>query len=303
MDENPLAAPGNWFKGNLHMHTTESDGEFTPQQAVDAYHEQGYDFLALTDHNTVTDVDGLDDRGMTLLPGVEIGAPVAELGQSIHTVGLGLEQCPANPETDVPQDFISALAEVSEVCFVAHPSWSSLTFADIVGLEGIIGLEVFNTTCHRGIGRGSSEVQWDECLARGRNFFGLAVDDAHCHYNDTFGGWVMLKAPECTPESIYEALREGRFYASTGPSIEHAAIAQVETEGEQPRQNTVRVRCSPCVEVLAVCPQPGRGWTNWRAGEVGEPFTECELTLREGTDPVRIVLVDERGNRAWTNPL
>jgi len=59
MTENPLAAPGNWFKGNLHMHTTESDGEFTPQQAVDAYHEQGYDFLAITDHDTVTDVDAL----------------------------------------------------------------------------------------------------------------------------------------------------------------------------------------------------------------------------------------------------
>ena len=42
MSENPFAAPGNWFKGNLHMHTTQSDGEFTPQEAVDAYSEQGF---------------------------------------------------------------------------------------------------------------------------------------------------------------------------------------------------------------------------------------------------------------------
>ena len=150
MSENPFAAPGNWFKGNLHMHTTDSDGEFTPQEAVDAYSDQGYDFLAITDHNTVTDVDSLNDRGMALVPGVEIGAPAAELGQTVHTVGLGLAECPPDPGTGKPQDYISALAEVSEVCFVAHPSWSSLTFAELVDLEGIIGVEVYNTTCHRG---------------------------------------------------------------------------------------------------------------------------------------------------------
>jgi len=292
MSEDPFSAPGRWFKGNLHMHTTQSDGELTPQEAVDAYAERGYDFLAITDHNTVTELDGLHSRGMTLLSGVEIGAPGAELGQSIHTVGLGLERCPANPETGVAQHFIGALAEVSEVCFVAHPSWSSLTSADIVGLDGIIGMEVYNTTCHRGIGRGASEGQWDECLVRGRDFLGLAVDDAHCHYDDCFGGWVMLKAEQCTPESIYEALRAGRFYASAGPTIESLVI-----EGDQ-----VRVTCSPCVEVLLVCPLPGRGWTNWRSGGGSEPITECEATLRPGTEPVRVVVIDQQGRRAWSNP-
>jgi hypothetical protein len=291
MTENPFGSPGRWLKANLHMHTTESDGEWAPQAAVDAYHEQGYDILAITDHNTVTDVAALDDRAMTLLPGVEIGAGAAELGQSVHTVGLGLEACPPNPETENPQDFITALAEVSEVCFVAHPSWSSLTFADIVGLEGIIGVEVYNTTCHRGIGQGNSEVQWDACLARGRDFLGLAVDDAHCHYPDAFGGWAMIKAEQATPESIYQALLAGRFYASSGPTI----------EGLEVRDHLLQVRCSPCVEILAICPLPGRGWTNWRDGEAREPFTEYELIVRPGTDPVRIVVVDERGNRAWTN--
>ncbi len=225
------------------------------------------------------------------------------MGQTIHTVGLGLKECPPNPETDVPQDYISALAEVSEVCFVAHPSWSSLTFADIVELEGIIGVEVFNTTCHRGIGRGLSEVQWDECLARGREFFGLAVDDAHRHYNDTFGGWVMVKAQECTPDNIYEALRAGRFYASSGPIIEEVKMEKLPAQESGVEQQTLQVKCSPCVEVLAVCPAPGKGWTNWRDGDAVEPITEWKATLRPGTEPVRVVVVDEHGNRAWTNPL
>ena len=62
------------------------------------------------------------------------------------------------------------------------------------------------------------------------------------------------------------------------------------------------VECSPCVEVLAVCPFPGKGWTNWRTGGGREPVCEADLELRPGTDPIRIVVVDEAGAQAWTNP-
>ena len=39
-----------WYKGNLHTHTTRSDGRKSPEEVADLYREQGYDFLALTDH-------------------------------------------------------------------------------------------------------------------------------------------------------------------------------------------------------------------------------------------------------------
>ncbi|MGC9316542.1 MAG: PHP domain-containing protein [Armatimonadota bacterium] len=282
--------PGQWLRGNLHLHTTGSDGELTPQEAVDGYAEEGYDFLSITDHDCVTEVASLDGRGMTLLPGIEIAPPGAELGQTIHVVGIGARE--EAPSTGEAQEAIDALAAVSEVCFVAHPSWSSLTFADILELEGIMGVEVFNATCRRGVGRGTSEVQWDNLLARGRRLFGLAVDDAHCHYDDRYGGWIMLRSEDRSPEAIYRALQEGHFYASSGPRIEH-----VEVDGEE-----VHVECSPCVEVFAVCPLPGKGWTNWRHGGGREAATQFDLQMRPGTDPVRIVVVDERGQRAWTNP-
>lgn len=293
MTETAFSAPGEWLKGNLHMHTTASDGEYEPQQAVNAYAEQGYDFLAITDHNTVVDLEELDTQGMTLLPGVEIGAMAAELGQPVHVVGIGTREVPELPEGQVPQEQINAVVAVSEVCFIAHPSWSSLTFSDIVDLQGVIGVEVFNTTCHRGVGRGSSEVQWDDCLAWGRQFYGLAVDDAHCHYNDRFGGWVMLKAEDRSPKSIYDALRAGNFYASSGPVLEEVSVGE----------DSVYVKSSLVGEVMAVCPMPGRGWTTWRDGIEGPPITEVQLRLRPGTNPVRIVVVDARGRRAWSNPI
>jgi|YNPNPStandDraft_1061719.scaffolds.fasta_scaffold12502_3 predicted metal-dependent phosphoesterase TrpH len=39
------------LKGNLHIHTSCSDGQLTPQQIADAYEERGYDFIAFTDHD------------------------------------------------------------------------------------------------------------------------------------------------------------------------------------------------------------------------------------------------------------
>ena len=51
---NPFTASGHWYKGNLHTHTTRSDGHFDPEEVVRRYREADYDFLALTDHGVVT---------------------------------------------------------------------------------------------------------------------------------------------------------------------------------------------------------------------------------------------------------
>jgi hypothetical protein len=42
-----------WFKGNLHTHTFWSDGDEFPESVVQWYKDNGYDFLALTDHNII----------------------------------------------------------------------------------------------------------------------------------------------------------------------------------------------------------------------------------------------------------
>jgi hypothetical protein len=53
--DNPFEAEGRWFKGNVHTHTTNSDGHMTKEQIVLRYREAGYDFLSITDHGVLTD--------------------------------------------------------------------------------------------------------------------------------------------------------------------------------------------------------------------------------------------------------
>lgn len=49
------ADTARWYKGNLHTHSLWSDGDDYPEVIIDWYRENGYDFIALSDHNTIAD--------------------------------------------------------------------------------------------------------------------------------------------------------------------------------------------------------------------------------------------------------
>lgn len=51
--KSPETKPLTWYKGNLHTHTYWSDGDEFPEMVLDWYKSKGYDFVALSDHNTV----------------------------------------------------------------------------------------------------------------------------------------------------------------------------------------------------------------------------------------------------------
>ncbi len=48
-------APARWWKGNLHTHSLWSDGDDYPEMIADWYKKHGYHFLALSDHNVLSD--------------------------------------------------------------------------------------------------------------------------------------------------------------------------------------------------------------------------------------------------------
>jgi len=64
----PFKAPGSWYKGNVHAHTTLSDGTRTPEKLVEIHRDAGYDFLSVTGHSVVTDTRGLGSPGFLLVP-------------------------------------------------------------------------------------------------------------------------------------------------------------------------------------------------------------------------------------------
>ena len=80
-----------WFKGNLHTHTTESDGDADPKWVANCYKEHGYDFLVLSDHNHRTILDQEID-GLLMVPGEEITAQIKMGSIPIHINGIGVSR-------------------------------------------------------------------------------------------------------------------------------------------------------------------------------------------------------------------
>ena len=70
-------AKGQWLRGNLHTHTTNTDGQNKPQTVINKYARLGHDFLAISDHDIYTagkQYRTWDNKGMIMMPGNEISA-------------------------------------------------------------------------------------------------------------------------------------------------------------------------------------------------------------------------------------
>ena len=50
----------NWYRGNTHTHTTNSDGDSKSEDVVEWYHSHGYNFLVITDHNKLIDPESIE---------------------------------------------------------------------------------------------------------------------------------------------------------------------------------------------------------------------------------------------------
>ncbi len=295
--DNPFEAGGDWFKGNIHTHTTNSDGQMTPEQVVNNYEKAGYDFLSITDHGVLTDTKELSKPGFLLIPGEEICAGYSGRGRLFHIVGLNIQEgVPAKgfDRVEDPQRIIDLIRKQGGTAIMAHPYWSDLNSSDLVRFKGYIGVEVYNTTCDLTIGRGRSNVHWDDLLAGGRRLLGFAVDDAHCLDKpllplDLCKAWICVKARSLTVEGIMEGIRRGLFYSSNGPEIRG-----IEVEGDE-----IRVSSSP-VRSIAFVSSGGHGENNTVDGGSLE---EAVYAVRASEAYVRIEITDLNGRKAWSNPI
>lgn len=297
---NPFEIEGIWFKGNLHTHTRNSDGDLGPRELIERYVEAGYQFLAITDHNKITLLEDEEDHGLLLIPGEEVGVGLSEAGTDFHFVIVGSDYEWKRPE-GVSSKEISPQILIEEVrgkggeVILCHPYWSQLTVHDMLSFDGYIALEIFNTSCHHSIGKGFSTTHWDDLAARGKFVWGVAVDDAHFHFNehrpvDICGAWTMVKCQALTRDEILNALRKGMFYSSTGPQIYDLHI-----DGSE-----IYVVTSPVTTITFVS-NNGRG-ERWTA--IGrDAITEAHYKLRGKESFLRIECMDSYGNFAWTNPM
>ena len=61
----------NWYRANMHCHTTVSDGHFTPEEIKEVYQEMGYSIVAYSDHELIRDHSDLSDESFLAITASE----------------------------------------------------------------------------------------------------------------------------------------------------------------------------------------------------------------------------------------
>ncbi|MDE2749649.1 MAG: CehA/McbA family metallohydrolase [Chloroflexota bacterium] len=297
-DSLPFAQPGRFYRGNLHGHSTNSDGRWAPAEYIRQYRQNGYDFVALTDHCMeqfgweISDTREYRDDEFTTLIGAELHPGRIESGSAWHLLAVGL---PLDFETHREGDTGASVArramEAGAFLAATHPNWYAFTVADFETLDAADAVECYNGGCDVECDRGYSWHFIDMLLHRGHRVGAIAVDDVHAAegVGDFMRGWVYVKAESLRPEELLRALKAGHYYSSTG-----AQLHNVEFLGP----DKLLVECSPARQILVTGESAGALRISG-GGLRGAEFDLSDVDSRW----LRVTVRDEAGGRAWTNPV
>ncbi|MBR5312794.1 MAG: CehA/McbA family metallohydrolase [Clostridia bacterium] len=281
-----------WFKGNLHTHTTMSDGQRTPEEAAALYRAAGYDFLVVTDHWKVSETF-VNEDGLLLVAGCEYDVGRNVRDGIFHITSFGCTETPVCDRSMTPDAIIDEIHRCGGIANLAHPAWSMNTCeqllpvidGEVKPLFGADVTEIYNSVS--GLPRNCrpySGIVLDLMAARGYFTMPVADDDTHWYGAETCLSYIMVQAEECTREALIEAIRAGRFYATQGPEI------SVTKDGD-----TIRVTCSPAESVVYFT---DTAWCPTRA-DVGHGLTESSFRMTNETF-VRVEVTDADGKTAWS---
>ena len=330
-----LTEKGNFYKANLHMHTTISDGKFSPEEVKRQYMEKGYSVVAYTDHEVLVPHPELCDENFVAITSFEIHQgrqdpslpfncrpcyhlnlyakdqmrDVSEVWTNKSFWDSRWDQYVSEAQKErgvgsvprVYEGFNEIIKKANEEGFLVcynHPCWSQQNYSDYSILEGLWATEVYNHASFIEAYE-DNDQHYDDLLKMGKRVYPIAADDSHSEI-DEFGGWVMIKSEKLEYGAIMEALEKGEFYASTGPEIKELYV----------EDGILHVTTSEAREVFL---RTDRRTALAKKADDGECITSAEFDL-EGfikqsydieklTDNafVRVIVYDKAGKKAYSS--
>ncbi len=238
----PLVSGRRWYRGELHLHSTHSDGAWTPEEIATLARPRDLDFMVLSDHNTTSSYEefrALVDPRTLVIPGAELTT------YNGHCLAIGVEDW-MDWRTGLAgrsiNDVARAVRAAGGLFVIAHPDampddvctgcrWTHDDFdpalADAVEIWGGLwdGPEEENEGC---------VALWQRWLGLGHRLAVTAATDAH-RPKDWEGAVPLtyVLADDLSRDAIVDAIRAGRTYVSSGPEL------YVEAQGDG-----VEARCA-----------------------------------------------------------
>lgn len=217
---NPYGYKGEYLKGNLHTHTKNSPcGHYDVKRIIELYksYKMEYDFLAITDHYFLTDLNEFNNDEIIMIQGVEYKR------KEHQTLGINIEEYDDDLDDDNNhQELFNKVNNQGGINIICHPHVVSDDYWNLdrlLKLDNYLGIEVFNNNVRMDCkGRAIASDLWDELLSRGKVIFGFANDDMHI-FSRIGGAYNMVLSEKKDKNSIINALKRGSFYASFGMTL------------------------------------------------------------------------------------
>ncbi len=249
-----LTSEKNFYKANLHCHSTNSDGRFTPEHLKKIYTENGYNIIAFTDHEHLIEHSDLNDKNFLALTACEVA--VKEFASLSTLKALDMKVAHFNfyakdaKNIDTPcynsvydhyvndeikdsivhscgeyqrsytkegiNDMISKANNAGFLVTYNHPRWSLENACDYLKYDNLWAVEIYNnSTAISGLYEYDINA-YDDFLRNGQKMACTACDDNHNGKDDSFGGFVMINSSELTYPSIIDAMEKHNLYACAG---------------------------------------------------------------------------------------
>ncbi len=319
-----LPKEGQFYKANLHCHTTVSDGSHTPREMKEYYKEHGYRILAMTDHELLVDHSDLNDEEFLTITGYEYAFVEGNDYSCARTIELNLFAKDPHNETQVcfnPENVYhgetwraksaKTTGEVFERTYdirsiqhvidearkngflvsLNHPHYSFESPAFFGQLNGLFAMEIHNQGSFYNANDYNPQM-YDQMLRMGHKISCIAADDNHMAYiyddekDPRPWGFSMIKAPSLTYGDVMVALENGDFYASQGPEIFDLYI----------EDGVVHLECSPAKVVVM---RTKYRHSCQRIAPANESFTHMEFQLPKD-EYMRFEIIDAYGRHANT---
>jgi hypothetical protein len=141
---------GRWFKGNTHTHTINTDGDSPPDTVVSWYRARGYHFLAISDHDTITDPATLRrhvDANFILVAGEEVTGRYQ--GAPVHLTALNPKRI-VKPFTgptllETLQSNVDGVRAAGGVPLINHPNFRwALNLQTLANVKSVALFELYN---------------------------------------------------------------------------------------------------------------------------------------------------------------
>ena len=332
MKKHLLTENGNFYKANLHCHSTLSDGKLTPEEIKELYKSLDYSIVAYTDHDIYIPHDELTDDTFLALHGFELEisdltpTPFYEK-KTCHICYIGIDpenviqpmwhrgwylfgnapqyrhlvKFDENEPNYVRRYTGEGITEMMNIgrekgFFVTynHPSWSLESYPDYMSYDGMHAFEMYNGGC---LAAGFADYNprvYDDLLMGGKRLYCIGADDNH----------------NTAPAS---SRRSDAGYAWTvikADSLDYSNVTNALVNGnfyasEGPEifeltyeDGTVHIKCSEADKIIC---NYGVRHAEIKLNDDHSSICEADFSMKPEWRYFRITVIDKNGKTACTN--